>query len=326
MWFKNAKAYRITKQSIDAYELENQLPSFALCPCGPSAMQSIGWVAPRAGGQLTHVVNGQILISLGVEQRILPASVVKRFAADKALVIEEQEGRRVGRKEMRELREAAALELMPKSFIINRSTSAWIDPVNGWLVVDAASPAKAEELLELLRKSVDGLTARIVDTEQSPSAAMTGWVASGEAPSGFTLDQDLFLRSAEKSEVRYVRHTLDGDDAFDGCEFHSRVNSIVLRGTLNSRPSTSPPGKKTRSPAGTAARHTEHALVTSSQGPARPPSTQRSCCGTRRAQRGQRNRGSTLVSCPRKMHATQTTQHAGAPVPRSCRSEDGRVG
>jgi DNA recombination-dependent growth factor C len=33
---------------------------------------------------------------------------------------------------------------------------------NGWLVVDAASPAKAEEFLEQLRKSIDGLPAKVL--------------------------------------------------------------------------------------------------------------------------------------------------------------------
>ena len=41
---------------------------------------------------------------------------------------------------------------------------------------------------------------------------MTGWVAEGEAPSHFTLDQDLELRSAEKATVRYVKHTLEGEE------------------------------------------------------------------------------------------------------------------
>ena len=41
---------------------------------------------------------------------------------------------------------------------------------------------------------------------------MTGWVADGDGPTNFSIDQDLWLRSAEKSEVRYVRHTLEGED------------------------------------------------------------------------------------------------------------------
>ena len=41
---------------------------------------------------------------------------------------------------------------------------------------------------------------------------MTGWVAEGEAPAGFTIDRDLNLDSAEHAQVRYVRHTLEGED------------------------------------------------------------------------------------------------------------------
>src|SRR5512145_2071541 len=43
---------------------------------------------------------------------------------------------------------------------------------------------------------------------------MTGWLASGEAPAGFSIDRDCELRAAgeEKAVVRYVRHPLDGDE------------------------------------------------------------------------------------------------------------------
>jgi len=64
---------------------------------------------------------------------LLPASVVKQFANDRAKQIEEAEGRRVGRKEMRDLREALQVELMPRAFVQRRSTFAWIDPLTaGW--------------------------------------------------------------------------------------------------------------------------------------------------------------------------------------------------
>lgn len=213
MWFKNLHLYRLPKNwSNEPNELEERLSALRLQTCGATDAQSVGWVAPCKGDSLVHSVNRQWLLALGAEQRLLPASVVKQFANDRAQAIEEAEGRRVGRKEMRELRESITLELLPRAFIRRRTTFGWIDPINGWLVIDAASPVRAEEFLEHLRKSVEGFPARLLKVEQSPSAAMTGWVADGEAPSGFTLDQDLELRSAEKATVRYVKHTLEGDE------------------------------------------------------------------------------------------------------------------
>ena len=43
---------------------------------------------------------------------------------------------------------------------------------------------------------------------------MTGWLAGGEAPPGFTIDRELELRSIDegKATVRYVRHDLEGDE------------------------------------------------------------------------------------------------------------------
>ena len=213
MWFKNLQLYRLPKNWADnTAKLEEQLSTLTLQPCSACDLQSIGWVAPRDGGTLIHSVNRQWLLALGIEQKLLPASVVKQFANDKAKEIEENEGRRVGRKEMRDLREAMTIELLPRAFVRRRTTFGWIDPVNGWLAIDAASPAKAEEFLEHLRKSVDQLPAKLLQVTQSPSSAMTGWVAEGEAPSHFTLDQDLELRSAEKATVRYVKHTLEGEE------------------------------------------------------------------------------------------------------------------
>jgi len=54
---------------------------------------------------------------------------------------------------------------------------------------------------------------------------MTGWVADGEAPGGFTIDQDLELRSAEKATVRYVKHTLEGEEIRQ----HIAAGKIVTR-------------------------------------------------------------------------------------------------
>ncbi len=213
MWFKNLQLYRIpVGWAEDSSYLEDRLSTRRLQPCNPSDLQSVGWVAPGNEGALVHSINRQCLLALGVEQKLLPGSVVKQFAAERGKVIEETEGRRVGRKEMRELRESMTLELLPRAFIRRRTTFGWIDPLNGWLVIDAAGTAKAEEFLEHFRKSVDALPIRLLKLAQSPSSAMTAWVAAAQAPTGFTLDQDLELRSAENASVRYVKHTLEGEE------------------------------------------------------------------------------------------------------------------
>jgi recombination associated protein RdgC len=115
---------------------------------------------------------------------------------------------------MRELKEQVTDELLPRAFSIRRDTRVWIDTKNGWLVIDAGSQAVADEVRGLLVKSIDQLPLGTVRVSQSPVAAMTEWLLSGEGPAGFTLDQDTELRSPTEGNatVRYVGHTLDAED------------------------------------------------------------------------------------------------------------------
>lgn len=207
MFFKNLIAYRIATGA----EIPD-LSAAVLVPCGPAALKSVGWIPPIDTDILTHVVNRQVLIALGIEEKILPGSVVRKMAADRAKSIEEAEGRKVGRKELRDLREAMTVEMLPKALVRSRRTYAWIDTVNGWLVVDSSSTGKAEEVLEHLRKTVDGFPVSMLRTAISPQSAMTGWVAANESPAGFTIDQDIELRSAENALIRYTRHSLEGEE------------------------------------------------------------------------------------------------------------------
>jgi recombination associated protein RdgC len=128
--------------------------------------------------------------------------------------LEEQQGFKPGRKQMKELKEQVADELLPRAFSVQRGTRVWIDPVNGWLVVDAANPAKADEVFKLLLKSLESLPFASLRTERSPLSAMTDWLAADEAPGDFTDDQDTELRTSgeSKATVRYVRHTLEADE------------------------------------------------------------------------------------------------------------------
>jgi len=215
MWFKNLLLYRLPQPwTIDLAGLEEQLQRGAFQRCPGHEPQSRGWVAPRGDGALVYAQNRQWLISLCVEQRLLPAAVINETVRERAAVLAEQNGYPPGRKQLRELRELVTGELLPRAFTRKRTTAIWIDPANGWLGVDAASPAKAEEVIEHLRWSLDEFPLLPVHTQRSPLAAMSDWLAAGEAPAGFSIDRDCELKSMseEKAAVRYVRHPLEGDE------------------------------------------------------------------------------------------------------------------
>ncbi|MBI4985776.1 MAG: recombination-associated protein RdgC [Rhodocyclales bacterium] len=214
MWFRNLRIFRLSADwNKDLNQFAAALAKLPLNRCGGFDMQSRGWVYPK-DGEFVHVVNGQWLLALGVEQKLLPASVIRQVTQERAAQIEADQARKVGRKEMRDLRDGVTLELLPKAFTCRRTTWAWIDPAHDWLVIDAGADAKADEFLDVLLKSVGDVHVRPLQTQVSPSSAMTEWLAAGDSPAGFSIDDDLELRTAASGEsaIRYVRHALEGKE------------------------------------------------------------------------------------------------------------------
>jgi len=213
MWFKNLIVYRLPADwSVSASQLEDMLAQRTLQPCSPLEMVSRGWVAPAATGRLLHTVNQQHLIALGIEQKLLPASIIRQVANERAEVLAREQGYPVGRRQMRDLKMRVTEELRARALSRRRVVRAWIDPENGWFVIDAAGAAKAEELTEILRVTLGGSFAvQFLETEKSAQSSMTVWLTAGDAPLRFSIDQDLELQSsdASKATIRYTRHPLD---------------------------------------------------------------------------------------------------------------------
>jgi recombination associated protein RdgC len=232
MWFRNLQFYRLPAPwQISADELEAQLAKHPFQHCNSQDMDSRGWVSPSGNDLLVHAIAGQWLIALGTESRLLPAAVVKQEAEERAVLLEEQQGYRPGRKQMKDLREQVTQELLPRAFTRRRRTWAWIDPVNGWLGIDAASPARAEDVLEHLRKTLDHFPLALVHTQRSPASVMADWLFEGAAPTGFSLDQDCELRSVneDRAAVRYVHHPLEGEKLTAEVRGHLEAGKLPTR-------------------------------------------------------------------------------------------------
>ncbi|MYM98133.1 recombination-associated protein RdgC [Duganella vulcania] len=215
MWFKNLQIYRLPAPwAFTPEQLEAALEPHSFVPASSNELLRQGWDRPRPNGGLVHVVNKQMLILLGTEKKLLPNTVINQVAKARAAEMEEAQGFAPGKKAMKELKERVADELLPRAFSIRSNVWTWLDPVNGWLVVDAASPAKADEVIKLLLKAVDKLPLESLRVQRSPVGVMTEWLQADDAPAGFTVDMDTELRATgeSKAAVRYVRHTLEADE------------------------------------------------------------------------------------------------------------------
>lgn len=214
MFFRNLTCYRLPAGwPFDIDSFNAQLAQCAFLACANTDSRTVGWVPPKENAALALSINGQYLVCLKHEEKILPGSVVKRFTEDRVRLIQDEQGRRVGRKERLEIKEQIITDLLPRAFTKEKKDYAWIDPVNGLLIVDSASKGRAEDVVQMLRKTLQPMPViKLLHLVESPSSGMNSWIAAGEAPTGFTIDQDLELRSAEQARVRYERHTLESNE------------------------------------------------------------------------------------------------------------------
>ncbi len=216
MFFRNLQVFRIAGNWQRSSEQLSQLMArTVLMPCSALSRYSQGWISPRGiKDELVVSVGQQMLICLGIEQKILPPAVIREYVADRAHELEEQQGFKPGRKQLRDLFDAVEAELLPQAFIKRRRTFVWLDFDNAILAVDASSTGKSDEVIEQLKLTLGELPLTILKTVQAPGTAMTQWVSLGEVPGPFSIDQDCALRVAGESggKVKYTRHPLDAEE------------------------------------------------------------------------------------------------------------------
>ncbi|MGY0195665.1 recombination-associated protein RdgC [Leptothrix sp. BB-4] len=250
--FKNLLIYRLAETwQPDFTALEAAADAATFIPCGATQPISAGWVAPRgrAHGTLVESIGGHWLLRLMVEQKVLPGSVVKRRIDEMAERIEADTGRKPGKKQRKDMKDQAQLELLPQAFTKQLGLPVWIAPEQGLLMIDAASTARADEVITLLTKGLAGFSIEPIHTALSPSTVMAGWLLAGaarpgetelpeaaiEPPAVFTVDRDCELKAPDESKavVRYARHPLDTDEVRSHIEQGKRPTRLAL--TWNGR-------------------------------------------------------------------------------------------
>lgn len=216
IWLRNIITYRLNVEAITATIIIEKLAAKPFIAPGSHDLFSQGWVAPasHAPDLIGIEQQGAILVTLRTDEKLLPAGVIRQEADKRVKQIEAEESRKVGRREMREIRERVAEELTPRALVRSRFQRAIIDLHDGFVHVEAGSSSKAENLLAVLRETLGSLQTRLIDTQITPQSAMTLWLTLAGAPGLFTLDTDCELRfpGAGGAVAKFARQSLDSDE------------------------------------------------------------------------------------------------------------------
>lgn len=233
MWFKNLCVFRITRPiDLEPDVMAPRLADQAFRPAGKLEPSSTGWVPPLGlvDAPLIHETNGYAMLCARREERILPAAAVREVLEARIDAVEDKTGRRIRGKARADLRDEVVLDMLPRAFTRSRRTFAYVDPREGWLIIDAASPKRAEEVTALLRESLGSLPIAPLAVTASPVDLMTAWLATGSAPDGFVIEDECDLSEPGEGGgvVRVRRHDLDAAEIRAHLDAGKRATRLAL--------------------------------------------------------------------------------------------------
>lgn len=198
-----------------ASEIEAVLKDHPFHPTGPTQELSVGWVPPREeNGALVESVDGQWIANMAMETRSVPSSAINDLVDERAAKIEEQTGRKPGKKERKSLKEEALLELLPKAFPKKSRTVIWLNKEKNWLIINSTSSSKTDQIITQLVRLLPNFTCSRVNTLASPLACMASWLEQKEAPGSLDFGNTLEMKAQDdtKASVKFGSHYLLGDE------------------------------------------------------------------------------------------------------------------
>lgn len=239
MWFRNLTLFRLpadiiadVRASLDACVAEHPLRE-----PGPLELATTGFVSPLGRGSdvMARWCGPDLaLICVGGLNRDLPGSVVAEELGKRIARISETEGRRVGGRERKRLKESVLTELLPRAFPKPWRVAAYLDFAEGWLVVDTASRKAAETVVGQLREALGQFPVTPMAPAESPRAIMTDWLHRAalidSMPACYAIGDEAELRDPVEhgAAARVSRQDLAADEVQEHLRTGKQVYKLGL--------------------------------------------------------------------------------------------------
>lgn len=232
---KNIVPFSFDPNEVDFSQFDEQLAALPLTEPGALEAERVGFVPPSGidGEPLCVRVDRFLACAVGIKTKIVPASVIAERLKAKVQELAAQ-GRPVGGKMRRDMRNAIRDELLRQAFCKTTTIRCWIDR-RGWLFVDTSSSNMAEVCLARFREAMGSFPA-VPPRAVAAKASFRSWVRQGLAPDPFELGDSCALSIPASGAVwtgkkinlcgKEVAEHLDAGAEFDriGLQFSERLS------------------------------------------------------------------------------------------------------
>lgn len=182
-------------------------------PCKPTQGFSIGFMEPGA---------------VRLERRAVPPQALDRRVRELSEAFERETGLKPGRKAVKEFKEQALMDLLPRAFPKAKDVRFTYLEALGLLVIGTTSESELDAIITLLLAQSENLSIGMLTTKENPTTVLSGWVGAGECDAeDFMLGRKVKLTGID-GKVSYEKHVLDCDNVREHLKQGKVVEELAL--------------------------------------------------------------------------------------------------
>lgn len=183
---KSATVYK-ADFGMDATALHNKLADHYFQECAPTQLRSVGFLPPGETCPMAAEFKNGFAFRVRVDQKSIPATVIKRYVDEQSAVIQQDTGRKLSKKELAELKEEALYELAKQAFPRTAIITCFYQQTTGYLIIPTTSQKLADCITTALVKaagSVKTETIHVSDVKHGLTTRLKDWAHGKEGAFG----------------------------------------------------------------------------------------------------------------------------------------------
>ena len=169
--------------------LEEHLEKLIFKSCGSNTPFTAGWIEPIEEDEDTyvHAYKNYLLFCLQIEEKVLPAYVVRQELKARIKEIESTKDRKVSHKEKYAIKDDIYRMLLPQAFSRITKIYAYFDTTTKRLILNTSNAKRTEIFTTMLQKTIDGIAISSLPLKNLHTI-MTNWIQRDNCPKSFSVE------------------------------------------------------------------------------------------------------------------------------------------